>query len=104
MPSIENEKRHKREAFVPKRYLIRANKVGVRYTMRITDYTGAGRGRRLLAAADASCTRDYLMLRMLWWTGVRINERLNIGPSDIEPTTTWSTSPKGTRQAAPDPA
>lgn len=39
----------------------------------------------MLAAAHQCSTRDYLMLRVLWRTGVRVNELLNIKPSDIEP-------------------
>ncbi len=38
----------------------------------------------MLAAAQQCSQRDYLMLRVLWRTGVRVNELLNIRPSDIE--------------------
>jgi integrase/recombinase XerD len=39
---------------------------------------------RLLDAAAVCSTRDYLMLRVLWRSGVRIDELLSIKPSDIE--------------------
>jgi integrase/recombinase XerD len=40
---------------------------------------------QVLAAARQCSTRDYLMLRVLWRTGVRVNELLTITPRDIEP-------------------
>ncbi|MGA7077018.1 MAG: tyrosine-type recombinase/integrase [Halobacteriota archaeon] len=53
--------------------------------MQITEYLQADEVHQLLDAAEACSTRDYLILRVLWRTGVRINELLNIKPSDIEP-------------------
>jgi site-specific recombinase XerD len=53
--------------------------------MQITDYMEADEVHELLDAAHSCSTRDYLMLRVLWRTGVRVNELLNITPADIEP-------------------
>jgi integrase/recombinase XerD len=39
----------------------------------------------VLAAAHECSQRDYLMLRVLWRTGVRVNALLTITPRDIEP-------------------
>ncbi len=52
--------------------------------MQITDYLEKEQVDQVLAAADQCSERDYLMLRVLWRTGVRVNELLNIRPSDIE--------------------
>jgi len=38
----------------------------------------------LLATAKACNFRDYLMLRILWRTGMRISELLSIRPQDLE--------------------
>jgi site-specific recombinase XerD len=40
--------------------------------------------RTLLEAAAARSTRDYLIIRLLWRTGIRVNELLNIRPRDLE--------------------
>ncbi len=40
---------------------------------------------RMLEAASVTSQRDYLMLRTLWITGMRVNELRHIRPSDIEP-------------------
>jgi site-specific recombinase XerD len=53
--------------------------------MQITDYIEADEVHELLDVARSCSTRDYLMLRVLWRTGVRVNELLNITPADIEP-------------------
>ena len=50
----------------------------------ITDYLEKEQIDDVLGAAQQCSQRDYLMLRVLWRTGVRINELLNIKPSDIE--------------------
>ena len=51
----------------------------------ITDYLEKEQVDQVLAAAHQCSTRDYLMLRVLWRTGVRVNELLTITPRDIEP-------------------
>ena len=51
----------------------------------ITDYLEKEQVDQVLAAAHQCSTRDYLMLRVLWRTGVRVNELLTIMPRDIEP-------------------
>ena len=51
----------------------------------ITDYLEKEQLDQVLAAAHQCSTRDYLMLRVLWRTGVRVNELLTITPRDIEP-------------------
>ena len=35
--------------------------------------------------AKACSSRDYLMLRTLWRTGIRVGELLSIKPQDLEP-------------------
>jgi site-specific recombinase XerD len=50
----------------------------------ITDYLEKEQVDQLLEAAHKCSARDYLMLRVLWRTGVRVNELLTITPRDIE--------------------
>jgi integrase/recombinase XerD len=50
----------------------------------ITDYLEKEQIDDVLVAAQLCSQRDYLMLRVFWRTGVRVNELLNIRPSDIE--------------------
>lgn len=50
----------------------------------ITDYLEKEQVDRVLTAAQQCSTRDYLMPRVLWRSGVRVNELLNIKPSDVE--------------------
>jgi integrase/recombinase XerD len=50
----------------------------------ITDYLEKEQVDQVLAAAYQCSTRDYLMLRVFWRTGVRVNELLTITPRDIE--------------------
>ena len=50
----------------------------------ITDYLEGEQVHDVIAAAQLCSQRDYLMLRVLWRTGIRVNELLNIRPSDIE--------------------
>lgn len=38
----------------------------------------------VIAAAAACSTRDYLIIRILWRTGMRVNELLHIRPADLE--------------------
>jgi integrase/recombinase XerD len=52
--------------------------------MQITDHMEADEVHHLLDTAAACNQRDYLMLRLLWRTGVRVNELLNVKPSDVE--------------------
>src|ERR1035437_8248702 len=51
----------------------------------ITDYREKEQVDRVLTAAQQCSRRDYHMLRVLWRTGVRVNELLTITPRDIEP-------------------
>jgi integrase/recombinase XerD len=51
----------------------------------ITDYLEKEQVDQVLGAAHQCSTRDYLMLRVLWRTGVRVNKLLTITPRDIEP-------------------
>jgi integrase/recombinase XerD len=51
----------------------------------ITDYLEKEQVDQVLDAAHQCSMRDYLMLRVLWRTGVRVNELLTITPRDIEP-------------------
>ena len=49
----------------------------------ITDYLEKEQVDQVLEAAHQCSERDYLMLRVLWRTGVRVNELLTITPRDI---------------------
>jgi site-specific recombinase XerD len=50
----------------------------------ITNYLEKTQADAMLEAAAACNTRDYLTIRMLWRTGVRVDEMLHIRPRDIE--------------------
>jgi site-specific recombinase XerD len=50
----------------------------------ITDYLEKEQVDQVLEAAYQCSQRDYLMLRVLWRTGVRVNELLTITPRDVE--------------------
>jgi len=52
----------------------------------ITDYLERERVDAILKAAKIRNFRDYLLIRVLWPTGARVNELVNIKPGDIE----WS--------------
>jgi site-specific recombinase XerD len=51
----------------------------------ITDYLELEQVETMLAAAKACSHRDYLMLKTLWRTGMRVSELLHIRLQDIEP-------------------
>ena len=69
----------------------------------ITDYLEKEQVDQVLAAAHQCSTRDYLMLRVLWRTGVRVNELLTIMPRNIEPNNSVVnvTKAKGGKQYRP---
>jgi integrase/recombinase XerD len=50
----------------------------------ITDYLTKDEVDQLLELAEVCSHRDYLVLRVLWRTGVRVSELLNIRPRDVE--------------------
>ena len=50
----------------------------------ITNYLEKPEIDAMLDAAATCSQRDYLMLRVLWRTGVRVNELRHIRPKDIE--------------------
>jgi integrase/recombinase XerD len=50
----------------------------------IDDYLEPERVNAMLNAATACSSRDYLMLRVLWRSGIRVSELVNIRPKDIE--------------------
>ncbi|MGZ4846558.1 MAG: tyrosine-type recombinase/integrase [Halobacteriota archaeon] len=50
----------------------------------ITDYLEKTQVDAMLTAARSCSQRDYLMIRVLWRSGIRINELLNLRPQDIE--------------------
>ncbi len=50
----------------------------------ITDYLEKDQVDTILDHARIS-SRDYLMLRILWRTGMRVSELLSIRPRDLEP-------------------
>ena len=50
----------------------------------ITDYLEREQVDAILEAAKLANLRDYLLIRVLWRTGVRVNELVNIKPVDIE--------------------
>ncbi len=51
----------------------------------ITDYMEKEQVQTLLDYAQACSPRNYLILRILWRTGVRVSELLSIRPQDLEP-------------------
>jgi len=51
----------------------------------IGDYLEKDTVDTLLGYAHACSSRDYLMLRILWRTGIRVSELLSIRPQDLEP-------------------
>jgi integrase/recombinase XerD len=50
----------------------------------ITDYLERDQVEAILEAAKVTNHRDYLIIRVLWRTGVRVNELVNIKPGDVE--------------------
>jgi site-specific recombinase XerD len=51
----------------------------------IENYLEPEKINTLLACAKSYSFRDYLMLRILWRTGMRVSELLSIRPRDLEP-------------------
>jgi len=51
---------------------------------KIPDYLEQEQVEEILQAAETSSTRDYLLLRFMWRTGVRVSEVINVTPNDIE--------------------
>jgi integrase/recombinase XerD len=51
---------------------------------KIPDYLEKEQVDEILRAAEMSSTRDYLLLRFMWRTGVRVSEVINVTPKDIE--------------------
>ena len=50
----------------------------------ITNYLEKSQVDALLQAAAACDDRDYLIIRVLWRTGVRVDELMHVRPRDIE--------------------
>jgi integrase/recombinase XerD len=51
---------------------------------KIPDYLEIEQVNEILRAAQNSSTRDYLLLRFMWRTGVRVSEVINVTPKDVE--------------------
>jgi integrase/recombinase XerD len=51
----------------------------------ITDYMEKEQVQMFLDYAKTCSSRDYLTLRILWRTGIRVSELLAIRPQDLEP-------------------
>jgi integrase/recombinase XerC len=51
----------------------------------ITDYLEKDQVDTILEYARACSSRDYLMLWILWRTGIRVSELLSLRPQDLEP-------------------
>ncbi|MGA3359983.1 MAG: tyrosine-type recombinase/integrase [Halobacteriota archaeon] len=51
---------------------------------KIPDYLEIEQVDEILRAAETSNLRDYLLLRFMWRTGVRVSEVINVTPNDIE--------------------
>lgn len=51
---------------------------------KIPDYLEKEQVVEMLDAAKTCSTRDYLLLRFMWRTGVRVSEAINVTPNDIE--------------------
>ena len=56
----------------------------LRNVKNITDYLEREQVDAILEAAYTTNFRDYLLIRVLWRTGVRVNELINIRPRDVE--------------------
>jgi integrase/recombinase XerD len=69
--------RVKWEALLPKIYLLGNVK-------NITDYLEREQVNAMLDAAMIANHRDFLLMQVLWRTGVRVSELANIHPRDIE--------------------
>ncbi len=50
----------------------------------ISNYVEREQVHTMLDAASACSQRDYLLLKMLWVTGVRVDELIHIRPLDLE--------------------
>jgi len=53
----------------------------------IDDYLEPEWGNAMLSAAKSCSSRDYLILRVLWRSGIRVSELVNIRLKDIRGTT-----------------
>jgi len=51
---------------------------------KIPDYLEREQVEEILEAAKTGSTRDYLLFRFMWRTGVRVSEVINVTPKDIE--------------------
>jgi integrase/recombinase XerD len=51
---------------------------------KIPDYLEKEQVDEILNAAKTSNHRDYLLLRFMWRTGMRVSEAINVTPKDIE--------------------
>jgi integrase/recombinase XerD len=51
---------------------------------KIPDYLEKEQVDEILNAAKTCNHRDYLLLRFMWRTGVRVSEVINVTPKDIE--------------------
>ena len=61
------------------------NKTLLLFTVtKIPDYLEKEQVDELLQAAKTCSERDYLLLRFMWRTGVRVSEAINVTPNDIE--------------------
>ncbi|MGZ8891395.1 MAG: tyrosine-type recombinase/integrase [Halobacteriota archaeon] len=64
---------------------LRLNKTLLLFTVtKIPDYLEKEQVDELLQAAKTCSERDYLLLRFMWRTGVRVSEVINVTPNDIE--------------------
>jgi integrase/recombinase XerD len=54
------------------------------HVTKIPDYLEKEQVDEILRAAEMSSTRDYLLLRFMWRTGVRVSEVINVTPKDVE--------------------
>jgi integrase/recombinase XerD len=71
------QRRAKWEALLNKIYLL-SN------VTKIPDYLEKEQIDEMLHAAKICSERDYLLLRFMWRTGVRVSEVINVVPNDIE--------------------
>lgn len=71
------KRRAKWQALLNKTYLL-SN------VTQIPDYLEKEQVDQMLDAAETCNTRDYLLLRFMWRTGVRVSEVINVTPNDIE--------------------
>ncbi len=61
-----------------------SEKIGIRNTVNIINYLEPDDVHAILDAASVCKDRDHLLIRVLWQTGIRLDELLHMRPCDLE--------------------